>query len=166
MTKKNRKVFACQDKLVPYRFHKGVYEAHYRREGLKIFVSAKEFEELKRRFSEKLSLALSQPKQTPIKIPSPPVISQQAQKTLDISPMFTQYIEQWLAIKKYTVKESTYKEYERICNYNLIPTFGNYTIEEMTNGKLSACPTTMSLLCNIDVLVDGRFVLEGTEVLK
>lgn len=56
----------------------------------------------------------------------------------ETSPMFTQYIEQWLAIKKYTVKESTYKEYERICNYNLIPTFGNYTIEEMTRPIIQA----------------------------
>lgn len=35
--------------------------------------------------------------------------------------------------------------------------FSGYTIEEMTRGKLAACPTTMSLLCNIDVLVDGKF---------
>jgi integrase len=138
MKKKNRKVFACQDKLVPYRFHKGVYEAHYRREGLKIFASAKDFEELKRRFSEKLSVALSQPKSVPIKTHSTPAVCQQVQKKLDFSPMFTQYIEQWLSIKKYTVKESTYKEYERICNYNLIPTFGNYTIEEMTRPIIQA----------------------------
>ena len=35
--------------------------------------------------------------------------------------------------------------------------FSGYTIEEMTVGKLSTCPTTMKLLRNIDVLVDGKF---------
>ena len=38
--------------------------------------------------------------------------------------------------------------------------FSGYTIEEMTDGKLSQHETTMRLLKNIDVLVDGKFVLE------
>ena len=38
--------------------------------------------------------------------------------------------------------------------------FSGYTIEEMTDGKLSRYETTMRLLKNIDVLVDGKFVLE------
>jgi len=38
--------------------------------------------------------------------------------------------------------------------------FSGYTIEEMISGKLSECETTMRLLKNIDVLVDGKFVEE------
>ena len=38
--------------------------------------------------------------------------------------------------------------------------FSGYTLEEMTEGKLSSCDTTMKLLKNIDVLVDGKFVEE------
>ena len=38
--------------------------------------------------------------------------------------------------------------------------FSGYTIEEMTDGKLSSYGTTMKLLNNIDVLVDGKFVEE------
>ena len=38
--------------------------------------------------------------------------------------------------------------------------FSGYTIEEMISGKLSAYSTTMRLLKNIDVLVDGKFVEE------
>ena len=38
--------------------------------------------------------------------------------------------------------------------------FSGYTIEEMIDGKLSQHETTMRLLKNIDVLVDGKFVLE------
>jgi hypothetical protein len=38
--------------------------------------------------------------------------------------------------------------------------FSGYTIEEMISGKLSEVDTTMKLLKNIDVLVDGKFVEE------
>ncbi|MBO5312327.1 MAG: anaerobic ribonucleoside-triphosphate reductase activating protein [Clostridia bacterium] len=38
--------------------------------------------------------------------------------------------------------------------------FSGYTIEEMLTGRLSSCPTTLPLLKNIDVLVDGRFIEE------
>ena len=34
MPEKYRKIFACEDRIIPYRFHKGVYEAHYRRDCL------------------------------------------------------------------------------------------------------------------------------------
>ena len=38
--------------------------------------------------------------------------------------------------------------------------FSGYTLEEMMNGKRSSYDTTMKLLKNIDVLVDGKFVEE------
>ena len=38
--------------------------------------------------------------------------------------------------------------------------FSGYTIEEMISGRLSGYDTTMKLLKNIDVLVDGKFVEE------
>ena len=41
MPEKYRKIFACEDRIIPYRFHKGVYEAHYRRDGFKVFACAK-----------------------------------------------------------------------------------------------------------------------------
>ena len=42
MPEKYRKIFACEDRIIPYRFHKGVYEAHYRRDGFNVFACAKE----------------------------------------------------------------------------------------------------------------------------
>ena len=42
MPEKYRKIFACEDRIIPYRFHKGVYEAHYRRDGFKVFACAKD----------------------------------------------------------------------------------------------------------------------------
>ena len=38
--------------------------------------------------------------------------------------------------------------------------FSGYTIEQMLTGELSKCETTRTLLENIDVLVDGKFVEE------
>lgn len=54
MPEKYRNLFACQDRLVPYRFHKGVFEAHYRRHGMNVFACAKDFETMRRKFIEKL----------------------------------------------------------------------------------------------------------------
>ena len=54
MPEKYRNIFACADRLIPYRFHKGVYEAHYRRDGFKVFACAKDFKEMKRKFAAKL----------------------------------------------------------------------------------------------------------------
>lgn len=48
MPEKYRKIFACEDRIIPYRFHKGVYEAHYRRDGFKVFACAKNFDEMRK----------------------------------------------------------------------------------------------------------------------
>lgn len=41
MPLKYKNLFACEDKIVKYRFHNGVYEARYRRDGFNIAVSSK-----------------------------------------------------------------------------------------------------------------------------
>ena len=55
-----KKIFAYNDKIIPYRYHKGVYEAHFRRSGLNVFACAKDFSEMKRKLIEKLSLSAEQ----------------------------------------------------------------------------------------------------------
>ena len=54
MPEKYRRIFACEDRIIPYRFHKGVYEAHYRRDGFKVFACAKDFKEMREKFTAKL----------------------------------------------------------------------------------------------------------------
>ena len=110
MPNKIQKLFAYDDKLIPYRFHKGVFETHYRRNGLNIYASAKDFQEMKRRFIQKLSLA--QPIKREEHIQQPVSILENS-KINNI--MFADYVNQWLATKKVTVKASTYAEYERLC---------------------------------------------------
>lgn len=129
MPNRIQRLFACDDKLIPYRFHKGVFEAHYRRNGLDIYASAKDFQEMKRRFIQKLSMAQ-------------PICSETAYHNKNIimsknkafNVLFTDYVDQWLTTKKVTVKASTYAEYERLCEKNLKIAFPNVPITEMTRG--------------------------------
>lgn len=41
MSDKLKNYFVCKDRLVSYRFHKGVYEVQFRRDGIKLYVAAK-----------------------------------------------------------------------------------------------------------------------------
>ena len=45
-----RNLFACDDRVVHYRFHKGVFEANYRKNGMNIYACAKTFSEMKKNF--------------------------------------------------------------------------------------------------------------------
>ena len=121
MPEKYRNLFACQDRLVPYRFHKGVFEAHYRRHGMNVFACAKDFETMRRKFIEKLVNCVS------VQLESQP-LSEAAPKSV----LFMDYVKEWLEVKKQVVKPLTYKEYERMAKYHFENTFANHTVEQMT----------------------------------
>ena len=122
MPEKQRKIFACENRIIPYRFHKGVYEAHYRRDGFKVFACAKDFNQMRKRFTEKLLAQMNG---------EMPVISIEKAKPYRAA-LFRDYLNEWLEIKRKTCKPSTCKEYERLCNYNLIPAFGEKRLDELT----------------------------------
>lgn len=42
--------------------------------------------------------------------------------------------------------------------------YTGFTLETLTSGKLSECPTTAGMLASIDVLVDGPFVQEKKNI--
>ena len=140
MPENYRNVFACQDRLIHYRFHKGVYEAHYRKRGLDVYACAKDFNEMKRKFAQKLleALAMANPIVVPtwtppvyVQPPAPVPVPQEPQDKFN-GMYFMDYVNQWLAIKKQTVKPSTYKEYERIASYHFEQKFGDTLIKDMT----------------------------------
>lgn len=130
MPEKYRKIFACEDRLIPYRFHKGVYEAHYRRDGFKVFACAKDFREMKRKFAAKL---LEQINGEHIPAPSAPRPVHNGARS---KARFADYMNEWLEIKRKTCKESTCKEYERLCATNLLPAFGELPIANITRQAL------------------------------
>lgn len=129
MPEKYRKIFACEDRIIPYRFHKGVYEAHYRRDGFKVFACAKNFDEMRKKFSAKLLEAMHGA--------APEPYETQKEKRPNVrKALFSDYLKEWLDIKQKTCKESTVKEYERLSKGNLMPAFGDKPIAELTRQTL------------------------------
>lgn len=120
MPAKYRKIFAHGDLIVPYRLRKdGVYEARVRRKDLHIEVSAKDFDALKQKFIRALQ-----------NNDSPSVKHNLSQAK------FGDFARKWLEIKKNLVKPSTFKEYDRLFQKNLLPTFGNCFLEDIDREKL------------------------------
>ena len=129
MPEKYRRIFACEDRIVPYRFHKGVYEAHYRRDGFNVFACAKNFDEMRKKFSAKLLEAMHGA--------APEPYETQKEKRPNVrKALFSDYLKEWLDIKQKTCKESTVKEYERLSKGNLMPAFGDKPIADLTRQTL------------------------------
>ena len=132
MPEKYRRIFACEDRIIPYRFHKGVYEAHYRRDGFKVFACAKDFKEMREKFTAKLLEQMNG--ERPLPMPS---------KGKEAAPghsdaRFADYLQEWLEIKHKTCKESTVKEYERLSSVNLLPVFGDKAITDISRQELQS----------------------------
>ena len=120
MPTKYRKIFAHGDLIVPYRLRKdGVYEARVRKKNLHIEVSAKDFDSLKQKFIRALQNNDS------------PAVKQNLSQT-----KFGDFACKWLEVKKNLVKPSTFKEYDRLFQKNLLPTFGSYFLENIDREKL------------------------------
>lgn len=51
-------------------------------------------------------------------------------------PLFSNFTEDWLSVKKQTVKQSTYESYVQLVNFHLLPQFGNYHINEITRKEI------------------------------
>ena len=120
MPTKYRKIFAHGDLIIPYRLRKdGVYEARVRRKDLHIEVSAKDFDALKQKFIQAL-----QNNDRPA----------DRQKLSQIK--FGDFACKWLEVKKNLVKPSTFKEYDRLFQKNLLPTFGNCFLEDIDRETL------------------------------
>ena len=120
MPTKYRKIFAHGDLIVPYRLRKdGVYEARVRKKNMHIEVSAKDFDSLKQKFIRAL-----QNNDSPA----------DRQKLSQIK--FGDFARKWLEVKKNLVKPSTFKEYDRLFQKNLLPTFGHCFLEDIDRDKL------------------------------
>ncbi len=112
-----RNVFAANDLIVHYRLRKdGVYEARFHRQGIDIEVSSKDLTKLKQKFIDKLNHKDEKPDKN--------------DKT------FAEYADEWLNIKKVTTKQSTYNEYLRLLNHDILPTFGEMKAIEIDRCML------------------------------
>ena len=115
-----KKLFAVNDKIITCRYIKGMYQARYRRDGFNIEVANKDFGMMKLKFLEKFKKEQEKKEQ------------QEKKENVKIYPTFNEFLEDWLAIKKQTVKPSTYKSYCDITRHNLVPRIGKMRLNEIT----------------------------------
>ena len=112
-----KNIFAANDLIVHYRLRKdGVYEARFHRQGIDIEVSSKDLTKLKQKFIDKLNHKDEKP--------------DKKDKT------FAEYADEWLNIKKVTTKQSTYNEYVRLLNHDILPVFGEIKAIEIDRCML------------------------------
>ena len=108
-----RKLFTVNENIVTYRITKdGYYQARLRRGKYNIEVAAKDFATMKHKFLQKLA---------------------EREKALQNAgyPLFRDCIQDWLNVKKQTVKASTYKSYENLISLYLLPRFGGLHVNEI-----------------------------------
>jgi len=108
-----KKLFTINDKIVTYRYVNGLYQARFRRDGYNIEVASKSFDIMKQKFLDKL-LATEKAKQNAG------------------YPLLSDFIADWLKVKKQTVKETTYNSYVNLLSRNILPKFGHYHVNEIT----------------------------------
>ena len=99
------KILKADDKMISYRFHRGMHHARYRRDGFNIEVASTSLKIMK----EKLMAKLKQAEEDMLK---------------NQFPKFDAFSKSWLKIKKQLIKEVTYVSYERQVNTYLLPAFG------------------------------------------
>ena len=122
-----KKVFLANNFIVNYRItSNGYYEARIRRKDMYVEASGRDFETMRRRFLDRLA-AFYKPKTAK---PDPNTVAQMV--------YFTDYAEDWLAIKEQTTKPSTFKEYKRSYNADLKPTFYGKRLNEITRADLQS----------------------------
>ena len=111
-----RKLFVYNNNIVRYRYYRGMYHARFRRDGYNIEVASKDFEVMKNKFFAAL---MEQTAHKPSK-----------------KPLMKDYLEQWLAEKKPTLKEGTYKSYESLIKLEILPNFGHKHVDQITRKDI------------------------------
>lgn len=101
---------------VKYRSLKNSFQVRFRRDGYNIELCAQDLTTLKIRFLAAIEQAV------PHKKPS--------------TPLLKDYLTEWLAIKKTTVKETTYNGYIALINAHINPAFGDKHLSEITRADI------------------------------
>jgi len=112
-----KKLFTINDKIVTYRCVNGLYQARFRRDGYNIEVASKSFDIMKQKFLDKL------------------LATEKAKQNADY-PLLSDFIADWLKVKKQTVKESTYSSYVNLLSRNILPKFGHLHVNEITRRDI------------------------------
>ena len=101
---------------IRYRMIKNTYQVRFRRDGYNIELCAKDLTTLKAKFLNAVEKAIPHKK--------------------SVTPLLKDYIKEWVAIKKTTVKESTMAGYMDIINKHILPVFGDKHLDEITRADV------------------------------
>lgn len=101
---------------VKYRTIKNTNQVRFRRDGYNIELCGKDLNELRTKFLIAVEQAV--PHRKPV------------------TPLLKDYLNEWIAIKKTTVKESTLKGYIDLINAHIIPAFGDKHLDEITRADI------------------------------
>lgn len=122
MPKSFQKTFIYDNRIVKFRYYQGLFQARYRRQGYNIEVASKDFDTMKKKFIEKL-IGQAEVQDIPVADPK---------RRTAKNVLFADYAQDWLQLKKRTTKPSTFKEYSRMFETNLQPTFGHLHLSEIS----------------------------------
>lgn len=95
----------------------GLYQARFRRNGYNVEVADKNFSALKEKFLQKLIAADNKKRQSEF-------------------PLFKDYAEDWLSVKRRVVKDSTYDGYALQLRRKLIPEFGDLPLNKVQRSAV------------------------------
>ena len=101
---------------VRYRQLKYSYQVRFHRNGYNIEVAAKTLPALKSKFLELIEKAVPNKKNT--------------------LPLLKDFIDEWITIKKTTVKESTLKGYLAVIEQHILPAFGDKHLDEISRTEI------------------------------
>ncbi len=132
MPKTFQKSFIYDNRIVKYRFYEGYFQARYRRDGFNIEVSAKTYEKMKEKFIEKLNTIA----QKMVEIETVVMDKNEGNGKIDSNVLFSSCAIEWLEIKEKTTKPSTYKDYKRTVEVDIVPVFGHLKVTKITRAMV------------------------------
>jgi len=151
-----KRLFIVDEKIIPYRIVKGsYYQARYRRDGISVSATFKSFDLMKRVLIDRIKKA-------------------EQEKQNSMYPRLEEFIDDWLRVKKQTIKESTYESYILLLNRHVLPNFGKMRLNEINRknvqdylfnlteaGKNRTAQKLKQLLSNMFQLIEEDYDLKN-----
>lgn len=128
LPKKLQKDF--KQKNIRYREKTGIYEIRKRIDGIDYFASSKNRNEAVRKF---IKLLRTPPEQLRKKRDA---VKEQPQELPKTSPAFSQVCEDWLELKRPTIKKRTYDYYVQVFEANILPPFYGRRVDDVKQSDV------------------------------
>ncbi len=108
------------DRMITYRFHNGVYQSRYRRDGYHVEVASSDLTVLRKKFLDEVSSQIPKEKED------------------TRFPFMRDFVQQWIKEKEIDVKENTMKSYIGLINAHILPAFGDKRINAISRSDVKS----------------------------